>query len=81
MESLDAADVLAGVDWLVARGAADEQRLGLRGHSYGAGLGAWLLGHTRRFRAAVLDGAGAHHPDTFTVSTGAQTPTLLLQGS
>jgi dipeptidyl aminopeptidase/acylaminoacyl peptidase len=47
------ADVLAGVDALIADGLADPDRLGVTGGSYGGYLTAWIVGHTDRFRAAV----------------------------
>ncbi len=46
-------DVLAGVDALVADGLADPDRLGVTGGSYGGYLTNWILGHDRRFRAAM----------------------------
>jgi acylaminoacyl-peptidase len=46
-------DVLAGLDALVADGVADPDRLGLTGGSYGGYLTNWILGHDRRFRAAM----------------------------
>ncbi|MFN8518266.1 MAG: S9 family peptidase [Chloroflexota bacterium] len=47
------ADVMAGVDALVADGLADPERLGVTGGSYGGYLTAWIVGHTQRFAAAV----------------------------
>jgi dipeptidyl aminopeptidase/acylaminoacyl peptidase len=47
------ADLLAGVDALVADGLADPGRLGVTGGSYGGYLTAWIIGHTDRFAAAV----------------------------
>jgi dipeptidyl aminopeptidase/acylaminoacyl peptidase len=46
-------DVLAGVDALVADGLADPDRLGVTGGSYGGYLTNWIVGHDRRFRAAI----------------------------
>jgi dipeptidyl aminopeptidase/acylaminoacyl peptidase len=46
-------DVLAGVDALVADGLADPERLGVTGGSYGGYLTNWIIGHDRRFRAAM----------------------------
>ncbi len=46
-------DVLAGVDALVADGLADPERLGVTGGSYGGYLTNWIVGHDRRFRAAM----------------------------
>jgi dipeptidyl aminopeptidase/acylaminoacyl peptidase len=53
----DWADVMAGLDHLVAEGLADPDRLGLCGWSYGGFLTMWGVTQTRRFRAAVA-GAG-----------------------
>jgi dipeptidyl aminopeptidase/acylaminoacyl peptidase len=47
------ADVMRGVDALIAEGLADPQRLGVTGGSYGGYLTAWIIGHTDRFAAAV----------------------------
>lgn len=49
----DWADVMAGIDHLVAAGIADPARLGLAGWSYGGYLTAWGVTQTKRFRAAV----------------------------
>ncbi|HEU4671700.1 MAG TPA: S9 family peptidase [Candidatus Limnocylindrales bacterium] len=48
-------DVLAGVDALVADGRADPDRLGVTGGSYGGYLTNWIVGHDRRFRAALTE--------------------------
>lgn len=47
-------DVLTGVDWLISRGIADANRLGIYGSSYGAQLAAWVVSHTDRFTSSVL---------------------------
>jgi dipeptidyl aminopeptidase/acylaminoacyl peptidase len=47
------ADVIAGVDAVVADGLADPDRLGVTGGSYGGYLTNWILGRTDRFKAAV----------------------------
>ncbi len=49
----DAADVLAGVDAVVARGAGDPDRVGVFGGSYGGFMAAWLPTIDGRFKAAV----------------------------
>ena len=49
----DFADVMAGADFLVARGIADPNRLGIGGWSYGGYMAAWAVTQTRRFKAAV----------------------------
>lgn len=53
----DLPDLLSGVDHLVETGLADPDRLGVGGWSYGGYLTAWTIGHTNRFKAAVV-GAG-----------------------
>jgi acylaminoacyl-peptidase len=47
------ADVLAGVDQAIEDGLADPERLGVTGGSYGGYLTNWIVGKTRRFRAAL----------------------------
>jgi dipeptidyl aminopeptidase/acylaminoacyl peptidase len=49
----DFQDVMAGADWLVARGLADPNRLGIGGWSYGGYMAAWAVTQTTRFKAAV----------------------------
>lgn len=49
----DLHDVLSGVDWLVAHGIADPNRLGIGGWSYGGYITAWAVTQTGRFKAAV----------------------------
>lgn len=53
----DFKDVMAGVDFLVARGDADPNRLGIGGWSYGGYMAMWAVTQTNRFKAAVA-GAG-----------------------
>jgi acylaminoacyl-peptidase len=47
------ADVMAGLDALVADGLVDGERAGVTGGSYGGYLTSWIVGHTDRFKAAV----------------------------
>ena len=49
----DFADIMAGVDWCLAQGIADPERLGVMGGSYGGYMTNWAIGHTDRFRAAI----------------------------
>jgi len=49
----DSQDIMAGVDYLIAEGIADPDRLGVCGWSYGGFMTAWVVGHTDRFKAAV----------------------------
>ncbi len=51
----DYGDVMAGVDWAVAEGVADPDRLGVIGSSYGAYLVNWAVTRGTRFRAAVSE--------------------------
>jgi dipeptidyl aminopeptidase/acylaminoacyl peptidase len=53
----DYKDVMAGVDYLIAQGVADPQRLGIGGWSYGGYMSEWAITQTTRFKAAV-SGAG-----------------------
>jgi len=57
---VDAADAMAAVDALVARGLADPNRLAVMGLSYGGFLTQWLVGATDRFRAAVAENGVAN---------------------
>lgn len=47
-------DLMSGVDAVVGRGYVDTQRLFVTGGSGGGVLTAWIVGHTDRFRAAVV---------------------------
>jgi dipeptidyl aminopeptidase/acylaminoacyl peptidase len=48
----DYRDIMAGVDQLIARGVADENRLGVLGASYGGFMTNWIVTQTTRFKAA-----------------------------
>jgi len=50
-------DVMAALDFAVARGDVDPARVAVAGGSYGGYLAAWILGQTDRF-AAVVDHSG-----------------------
>jgi dipeptidyl aminopeptidase/acylaminoacyl peptidase len=52
---VDADDVHAAVDHVIALGLADPDRLGVLGFSYGGFMVNWLVGATDRFRAAVSE--------------------------
>jgi dipeptidyl aminopeptidase/acylaminoacyl peptidase len=49
----DAADCMAAVDEAARWRWVDGARLGVTGGSYGGFMTAWLVGHSKRFRAAV----------------------------
>ncbi len=53
----DVEDVLAGVDYAVAHGIADPDRLGVGGWSYGGILTNYVISKTTRFKGAI-SGAG-----------------------
>lgn len=50
-------DVLAGVEYAVAEGIADPERLGIGGWSQGGFMTAWAVGQTTRFKVGIM-GAG-----------------------
>jgi dipeptidyl aminopeptidase/acylaminoacyl peptidase len=51
--SADYADVMAWADFVERQPYIDPQRMGVTGGSYGGYMTLWIIGHTRRFRAAV----------------------------
>lgn len=50
---VDVADILSGIELLVAQGTTDPKRQFIYGTSYGGFLACWLVGHTGKFQAAV----------------------------
>jgi dipeptidyl aminopeptidase/acylaminoacyl peptidase len=60
----DLAEQLAAVDQLVAEGIADPERLAVAGYSYGGFMTSWTIGHTDRFKAAVV-GAPVVNQESF----------------
>jgi dipeptidyl aminopeptidase/acylaminoacyl peptidase len=67
----DYGDLMAGVDAVIARGLADSDRLGIEGWSYGGFMTSWVIGHTNRFKAAVV-GAGVTNLQSFYGTTDIQ---------
>ncbi|MFN8539120.1 MAG: S9 family peptidase [Thermomicrobiales bacterium] len=53
--NLDYADIMAGVDHVVAQGYVDADRMAAGGASYGGYMTCWILGHTDRFKAVVTE--------------------------
>jgi dipeptidyl aminopeptidase/acylaminoacyl peptidase len=53
----DYRDIMTGVDALIARGIADQDKLAHIGWSYGGYMTAWVVSQTTRFKAAMV-GAG-----------------------
>jgi dipeptidyl aminopeptidase/acylaminoacyl peptidase len=64
----DMADVMSGVDALIAQGLADSDRLGVMGWSQGGYISAFLATHTDRFKAISV-GAGISDWMTYYVNT------------
>lgn len=52
--SQDYDDLMSGVDALLAKGFVDPEQLYVTGGSGGGTLTAWIVGHTDRFKAAVV---------------------------
>ena len=50
----DYLDIMAAVDELCDRPYVDSERLGVNGYSYGGFMSSWTVGHTTRFKAAVV---------------------------
>ena len=50
----DYLDLMAALDDVCGRDYVDESRLGIHGYSYGGYMTGWVIGHTERFRAAVI---------------------------
>jgi dipeptidyl aminopeptidase/acylaminoacyl peptidase len=50
----DYLDLMAAVDVVAERPYVDKGRLGVHGYSYGGYMTAWTVGHTNRFKAAVV---------------------------
>lgn len=67
-------DLMAGVDHVIAQGIADPERLGVLGWSYGGYMTSWVVGHTKRFKAAV---AGAPVTNLWSFTGTADIPDFL----
>ncbi|MFM9105551.1 MAG: S9 family peptidase, partial [Chloroflexota bacterium] len=50
----DYLDLMAAVEAAAARPDVDPARVGVYGYSYGGFMSSWMIGHTDRFRAAVI---------------------------
>jgi dipeptidyl aminopeptidase/acylaminoacyl peptidase len=68
MGGKDFEDVMRGVDYAVAQGLADGDRVGIVGWSYGGFMTAWAVSQTPRFKAAVM-GAGISDYHSFHAQT------------
>lgn len=50
----DFQDLMAGVDFVIKMGVADENKMGVMGWSYGGFMSSWIVGHTNRFKVASI---------------------------
>ncbi len=50
---VDYADLMAWADYMQKQPYIDPSRMGVTGGSYGGYMTVWIIGHTRRFKAAV----------------------------
>jgi dipeptidyl aminopeptidase/acylaminoacyl peptidase len=66
--NLDYKDLMAGVDYAIAQGLADPDRLGVCGLSGGGNLSCWIVGQTDRFRAAVPENPVTNFASMYGVS-------------
>src|SRR5262249_20119890 len=57
----EVADLEAGVDWAIAKGIADPDRLGIGGWSYGGILTDYVIAADSRFQAAISGAGSANH--------------------
>jgi dipeptidyl aminopeptidase/acylaminoacyl peptidase len=53
----DFQDLMLGVDRVIEKGIADEDRLGVMGWSYGGFMTSWVITQTPRFKAASIGAA------------------------
>jgi dipeptidyl aminopeptidase/acylaminoacyl peptidase len=64
----DFRDLMAGIDAVLDGAAADPERLGITGISYGGFMTNWAVGHTDRFRAGVSVNGVSNQVSMFGVS-------------
>jgi dipeptidyl aminopeptidase/acylaminoacyl peptidase len=62
----DFGDVMAGVDYLIAQGISDPDRMVIGGWSFGGFMTSWAVTHTDRFKAGMV---GAAVTDLFSMAT------------
>jgi dipeptidyl aminopeptidase/acylaminoacyl peptidase len=62
----DFADIMAGVDYLIAQGISDPNRLVVGGWSFGGYMTSWIVTHTGRFKAGM---SGAAVTDLYSMAT------------
>lgn len=62
----DFGDIMAGVDYLIAQGISDPDKLVVGGWSFGGFMTSWTVTHTDRFKAGMV---GAAVTDLYTMAT------------
>ncbi len=72
-------DIMAGVDYLIARGIADPDKLGMMGWSWGGTFSSWTLTHTDHFKAISI-GAGPVNFISWYGQSYVQTPIESYEG-
>jgi dipeptidyl aminopeptidase/acylaminoacyl peptidase len=68
----DYKDIMAGVDFLIAEGIADPDRLGVMGASYGGYMTNWIVTQTARFKAASAGASISDLSDQYYLSDGGE---------
>jgi dipeptidyl aminopeptidase/acylaminoacyl peptidase len=58
-------DLMCALDYVVEKGWADPNRLGTAGLSYGGYLSNWAIGHTDRYKAAVVENGVASRINSY----------------
>ena len=66
--NLDYNDLMYGVDYAIAQGLVDGDRMGVCGLSGGGNLSCWIVGNTNRFKAAVPENPVANWLSFYGVS-------------
>lgn len=64
----DYQDIVTGVDYLIDKGIADPERMGVMGWSYGGYMTSWIITQTDKFKAAAV-GAGVTNLISFANTT------------
>ncbi len=57
----DYEDLMTALDALIRKGVADAERLFVTGYSYGGFMTSWVVGHTQRFKAAIVGAPVVDH--------------------
>jgi dipeptidyl aminopeptidase/acylaminoacyl peptidase len=73
----DFADIMAGVDKLIADGIADPNRMAIGGWSFGGFMTSWAVTHTDRFKAGMV---GAGVTDLYSMATTTDISPSFSQG-